>query len=182
MEPSRLQLQTYHLGAVSILPHADAEATPLGQYADFSNVEFSSEVSIQQRPQVDGDGKDQHGLRLKLRVKRGESKAFPYDIEVDVLGVFDTGAIAENDRVPFLLVNGASMLYGALREVLLGITYRCMHGPVMLPSVHFVRLEKDYLASRAVTPDKNKASRRRAKPALTPPPPPTPAYTPPSAG
>jgi len=43
-----------------------------------------------------------------------------------------------------LLVNGSSMLYSAMREMLLTITQRCMHGPVMLPSVNFIRLEKDY--------------------------------------
>ena len=150
MEPSRIQLRTYHLGAVSIIPHADADATPLGQYADFNHVDFSSKVSLQERIQEEGDGCNQYGLHLKISAKRGESKAFPYDIEVDIFGVFDVGALADKDRIPLLLVNGASMLYGALREVLLNITYRCMHGPVMLPSVHFVQLEKDYLKNQAV--------------------------------
>ena len=144
MEPSRIQMQTYHLGGLSIIPYADAEPTQLGEFADFNNVEFSSEVALQDGPQASHNGREPVGLRLKINIKRGESKIFPYEISIDIVGIFDISALPEKDPIALLLVNGTSMLYGALREMLLSITARCMHGQVMLPSVHFLQLEKDF--------------------------------------
>lgn len=59
-----------------------------------------------------------------------------------------SGLPAEKQEV-LLLVNGSSMLYSALREALLTMTFRCTNGPVMLPSVHFVQLEKQYTENQA---------------------------------
>jgi preprotein translocase subunit SecB len=154
MEPSRLKLQAYHLKSIEIKPYEDAEPVTVGQYADFHQVEFSSEV---QHLEIKDEGSEdlKHGLALKLSVGRGENKNFPYAINLEAVGVFDASSLPAERQVPLVLVNGASMLYGALREVLLMLTQRCMHGPVMLPSVHFVQLEKDYLQSQAVQVDSN---------------------------
>jgi preprotein translocase subunit SecB len=149
MEPSRLKLQAYHLKSIEIKPYEDADALPVGQYADFQQVEFSSEV---QHLEIKDEGSEdsKHGLSLKLIINRGESQAFPYAINIEAIGVFNASGLPVERQVPLVLVNGASMLYGALREILLMLTQRCMHGPVMLPSVHFVQLEKDYRQSSAV--------------------------------
>ena len=148
MEPSRLRLETYHLTKISIIPRSNVEATPLGQFADFSNVEFGSNVSLHELTEKDGQNVRQ-GLSLVLTAKPSEGSAFPYDIEMEMMGVFDTNDLPESKRDVLLLVNGSSMLYSAMREMLLTITQRCMHGPVLLPSVSFVRLEKDYLEEQA---------------------------------
>lgn len=154
MEPSRLKLQAYHLKSIEIKPYEDVEPVPVGQYADFNQVEFSSEVQHLEMKD-EGSEKLKHGLALKLSVDRGENKNFPYAINLEVVGVFDASDLPAERQVPLVLVNGASMLYSSLREVLLMLTQRCMHGPVMLPSVHFVQLEKDYLQSQAVQVDSN---------------------------
>lgn len=148
MQASKLQLETYHLNRISVIPRPDAQATALGQYADFSNVMFGSDVSLQELKAIDGPDVRQ-GLSLKLTAQPGEGSTFPYDIEMEMLGVFNADGFPEADRDVMLLVNGASMLYGAMREMLMTITYRCMHGPVLLPSVHFVELEKDYREKQA---------------------------------
>lgn len=150
MEPSRLKLEAYHLVRISIAPYPDADAIPLGQFADFDNLEFSSEVSFHDLREAKEDNSRQ-GLSLAISVKRGEAKTFPYQIETEMFGVFDASGFPEEKRVPLVLVNGASMLYSAMREMLLATTQRCLHGPVMLPSVHFARLETDYLAEKAKT-------------------------------
>lgn len=143
MEPSRLRLETYHLTKISVIPRPATDATPLGQYADFSNVEFGSNVSLHELTEKDSPNVRQ-GLSLVLTAKPGEGCTFPYDIEMEMMGVFDTNDLPSEKRDVLLLVNGSSMLYSAMREMLLTITQRCMHGPVMLPSVNFIRLEKDY--------------------------------------
>jgi preprotein translocase subunit SecB len=155
MEPSRLKLQAYHLKSIEIKPYEDAEPVPVGQYADFHQVAFYSEVQHLEIKEEGAEGL-KHGLALKLSVDRGESKKFPYALVLEAVGVFDASSLPVDRQVPMVLVNGASILYGALREVLLMLTQRCMHGPVMLPSVHFVQLEKDYLQSQAVQLDPSK--------------------------
>lgn len=144
MEPSRLKLQSYHLVMISVIPRHDVDVPPLGQYADFSNVEFGSSVTLHELDEADGpDGLQ--GLTVALTAKSGEGCTFPYNFEMEMMGVFDASDLPSEKRDVLLLVNGSSMLYGAMREMLLMVTQRCMHGPVMLPSVSFIRLENDYL-------------------------------------
>ena len=148
MEPSRLRLETYHLTRISVIPRPNIDATPLGQFADFNDVELGSNVSLHQLTEKDGPNVRQ-GLSLVLTAKPSEVCTFPYHIEMEMMGVFDTNDLPEAKRDVLLLVNGASMLYSAMREMLLTITQRCMHGPVLLPSVNFIRLEKNYLEEQA---------------------------------
>jgi preprotein translocase subunit SecB len=105
-------------------------------------------VTLQELKTMDGPDIRQ-GLSLTLTVHPGEGSTFPYDIEMEMLGVFNADGFKEAERHAMLLVNGASMLYGAMREMLMTITYRCMHGPVLLPSVHFIKLEQDYREKQA---------------------------------
>jgi preprotein translocase subunit SecB len=48
---------------------------------------------------------------------------------------------AEERRV-LALVNGASLLYGTVREMVSSITSRSAHGPLLLPSLNFQDLAK----------------------------------------
>ena len=102
MEPSRLRLETYHLTKISIVPRSNVEATPLGQFADFSNVEFGSNVSLHELTEKDGQNVRQ-GLSLVLTAKPSEGSAFPYDIEMEMMGVFDTNDLPESKRDVLLL-------------------------------------------------------------------------------
>lgn len=143
MEASRLRLEASHLTKISIIPRENADVTPVGQFADFNNANMSSEVTLQG---LDNAEKNdiKHALQLQVLVSPKSDCHFPYDIDVSILGVFDANELPAEKRDVLVLVNGASMLYSALREMLLTLTYRCIHGPVMLPSVHFAKLAKDY--------------------------------------
>jgi preprotein translocase subunit SecB len=145
MEPSRLRLETYHFAKISIIPRPQVDATPLGQFADISNVEIKSNVTLHQLADVEGPMKRQ-GLSLEVVVSPGDNDFFPYSIEMEIMGVFDTNDLPADKRDVLLLVNGSSMLYSAMREMLLTITQRCLHGPVMLPSVSFTWLERNHQA------------------------------------
>ena len=61
-------------------------------------------------------------------------------------------------------VNGASMLWSAVREQVLTITSRMRAGPVVLPSVHFHDLKKQTEASKvSVAPKTGAKGVRRSK-------------------
>jgi preprotein translocase subunit SecB len=163
MQPSQLRLETYHFTKVMVAPRQDAKMTPAGRYADFNNVEFESEVSIGELDNADEP--DRHKtLALKLSVHPSANSSFPYDIEVGAVGIFDVSEVVSDKRDVMLLVNGSSMLYGALREALLTLTFRCSHGPVMLPSVNFVLLEKQYLAEKDAKAIAESADHRAVQP------------------
>jgi hypothetical protein len=62
-----------------------------------------------------------------------------YHAEVTARGRFRVHDAYPKDKVEMLVnVNGASILYGAIREMLTNLTARCPHGAFLLPSVSFV--------------------------------------------
>lgn len=149
MQLSRLQLEHYNLTKVVLESRSDTEPTPLGAYPIFDQqTEF--ECNVKMRPVTSGEGATQRqALDLTLKVSPLEGRNFPYSrIELGVLGVFDDSALPADKREDLVLVNGSSMLYGVLREVLLGLTARCIQGPVMLPTVQFVQLAEQRAARR----------------------------------
>lgn len=161
MEASRLRLETYHLTKISIIPREEVDVTPVGQFADLNAADMASEVTLQVLD--DEESKEvKRALQLEVFVKPKVDSAFPYDIDISILGVFDANELPAEKRDVLVLVNGASMLYSALREQLLTLTYRCIHGPVMLPSVHFGKLATDYQE------DKKKLAPQSAKDAKAP--------------
>lgn len=66
-------------------------------------------------------------------------KKTPYTFDVSVQGVFKLADSFECDnRYDVVQVNGAAMLYGAIREMLQQVTARSILGPLLLPTLHFL--------------------------------------------
>ncbi|KAB2927005.1 MAG: hypothetical protein F9K25_15065 [Candidatus Contendobacter sp.] len=93
-----------------------------------------------------------------------ERKFCPYLIDVEVRGVVLVRKGAEKLAPPedLAAVNGASLLWSAVREQVLTVTSRMLAGPVTLPTMNFHDLKQ---GTPAVEPDvpaaKPKASRRK---------------------
>ena len=81
------------------------------------------------------------GLAIRLRPKKDKSLP-PYKVEVDVSGMFSTktGHVPEPDLARLVGINGASMLYSAVREQVFMVTARGAWGPLQLPTVSFADL------------------------------------------
>ena len=63
----------------------------------------------------------------------------PYRIHLEIVGQFALDEGFEHDnREKLVQVNGASMLYSAAREMLLGLTGRGPWPPMLLPSISFL--------------------------------------------
>jgi len=96
------------------------------------NVESSVEV-IQRKD-------DPKSWLIELAVKfTGDKPASPYVGEFQVVGRFHVAdELKETAGNNLVNVNGPSILYSAVREVVLHLTSRGPHRPVVLPSVTFI--------------------------------------------
>jgi preprotein translocase subunit SecB len=89
---------------------------------------------------------DKHQWRVILKAAYGPSeqqKDCPYQGQTEMIGWFTVSDQWPEERAEELVsVNGASILYGAIREMLLTVTARSSHGPFMLPTMSFASAVK----------------------------------------
>lgn len=78
--------------------------------------------------------------RLELKVDFGPAPKGngPYSGVAEVVGFFKvSNALSPEKHEDLVVVNGASLLYGAVREMLLVMSARCSHGELYLPTLRF---------------------------------------------
>lgn len=169
MQLSPLQLLEYTFDGVSIVPVEGYKADPAfapGLVFFPGKLAMSADTGLALL-----DVKEKYsdfGVKLALRVGPKEDAQAPYNIQVSVRGIVrmhltQVEGQAEERRVR-ALVNGASLLYGAVREMVSTVTSRSAHGPLLLPSLNFQDLAKHQ--SESVEPAALPAStspKRRAK-------------------
>ncbi|UUZ62424.1 protein-export chaperone SecB [Polaromonas sp. P1-6] len=144
MQLSPLQLLEYTFDGVSVMPVDGYVADPefstglvffpgkLAMSADTGLTLLTEEVSY-----------SDFGVRLTLRVGPKEDSLAPYQIQVAVRGVVRmhlTQDAGQEERRVRALVNGVSLLYGVVREMVTNITARSAHGQMLLPSLNFADL------------------------------------------
>jgi len=171
---SPLQLLEYTFDGVSVIPVEGYEADPAfapGLVFFPGKLAMSADTGLALL-----DEKEKYsdfGVKLTLRVGPKEDAQAPYNIQVSVRGIVrmhltQVDGQAEERRVR-ALVNGASLLYGAVREMVSTITSRSAHGPLLLPSLNFQDLashKPDEVAPTALpssAPAKRKSAVARAK-------------------
>jgi len=92
-----------------------------------------------QRETAPVDGQPNRGrvlLQISLDSEPGE-KPPPYTGKIIAEGAYEVLPQYPNDPERLIRVTGASMLYGAVREMVSSITARGPHGMLTLPSVSF---------------------------------------------
>lgn len=146
MKPAVLQLKHYHFNAVALearpevaeFPHLDAGEL----YPPLPADALDPEVSHAEPADID----DPHEFVVKVKLEHSptESSGFPYRFLIEVEGLFvidHNGEIGERRRL--VAVNGASILYGAMREHLLTLSARHRYGPILLPCLDFRGMARD---------------------------------------
>lgn len=88
-----------------------------------------------------------------------EAKRPPYLAQIEVSGLYQVHESYSGDPERLVRITGASILYGAAREMLCNITSRCDHGMLTLPSVSFFENGKSDI--------KNSVAKKAAKKAAT---------------
>lgn len=91
--------------------------------------------------------------RLSLVVKvvsKPPDEPFAYDAQVAIQGLVSVdSSVEESRREQLAVVNGLSMLYGAVRELILTLTARSANGALGLPTVNFVEVVAQARAKQA---------------------------------
>ena len=114
------------------------------------------EVEREQTRQSD----DKNIWKLVLRVAFHESEADetppPYEGHLVIQGLFRVHEKYTHDADRLIHITGASILYGAAREMLANLTARSANGMISLPSVSFMDASAN---STQALPKKKKAAR-----------------------
>jgi len=128
MNPSPLQLERHFFTKVLI------DANPAGKVGAANQLNCQVEVGT-----AEGDPKRfQVTMRLKLLSATGQEAC--YTGEVHAVGLFQVLDGWPAEKIPVLVeANGAALLYGAIRELLLNLTARGPWPAVQLNSVTFVK-------------------------------------------
>lgn len=137
MQSSPLQLKEYNFTLVHVKAREDAPPHPDG-LLDMDGVMIDERI---QWGLADQESQDPlwFGLKLYVGILNKSGNTIPYDIEIEVQGLFSFDQIVPKEqRESLLMVNGSSVLYSVMREQVLSLTARGAYGPVMLPTVNFL--------------------------------------------
>lgn len=137
MQPSPLQLKEYNFTLVHVKAREDVSPSSDG-LLDMDGVTIDERIQWGVADQ-DPDDPLGFGLKLYVGILNEAGKTLPYDIEVEVQGLFVFDPVVPKEkRESLLMVNGSAILYSVMREQVLSLTARGAHGPVMLPTVNFL--------------------------------------------
>lgn len=108
---------------------------------------------------VDEENPQRHRVSLKVVLGAEPGTRPPYVGEVEAVGYFKVlDGWPEEKIISLVSINGPSVLYGAIREMILNLTGRFPHGAIQIPTVRFPPLEKEEPKKRV-----KKLARKRAK-------------------
>ena len=153
MKPSPIQLLQLTFKRVHVeidQAHAPTEPTnPLTTAFVFDGVSITTEVGLAEIDMAHERGQ-MYLVSLQVLIDNNaetdepDRKFSPYRIDVEAAGivVLSRGAEKLGSAHDLVTVNGAALLWSAIREQLLTLTSRMPAGPVMLPTVHFHDLKQ----------------------------------------
>ena len=156
MMPSPIQLLQLTFKRVYVeidQAHAPAEPpNPMTTVFVFDGVSITTEIGLAEIDMTHERGQ-MYLVSLQLLIDNQPSAAepdrkfSPYRIDIEAAGIILLPKGAEKLASPhdLVTVNGAALLWSAIREQLLTLTSRMPAGPVMLPTVHFHDLKQSTL-------------------------------------
>lgn len=141
MRVSPLQPKGHVFEEVSIQAQLDENHSPIPAVGfDFAGVRILCDVGhADAEEEGSAPTNDSMLVSLRLRITNEEGKKCPYKVTVAVSGIFkwlnkDT---EQEKRRDLTVVNGATILYGAIREMVMTVTSRSVSGQILLPAVNF---------------------------------------------
>jgi preprotein translocase subunit SecB len=137
MRPSPLQLRHVVYKKVSVAPRSSEESGAPGEGFDFEGVNLRSKIGTALKEGQEDDPRD-YLVDLEIVIDNNLGKPTPYEIDVGVIGIFNVlPSLPKDRREDLVTVNGASILYGVIRELVLNLTSRFPNGALTLPGMNF---------------------------------------------
>ena len=169
MQLSQLQLLQYTFDGISVMPVQgyvpDEQFSPELVYFP-GKLAMSADTELQQLNEE--KSYSDYSITLTLRVGPNVKLQAPYAIAVSVRGVVRMHLTLEanqaEERRVRAMVNGVSLLYGVVREMVNTITSRSVHGLLLLPSMNFSELANQM--PEASVPEQVKPKKSSKKPRL----------------
>lgn len=170
MKPSPIQLLQLTFKRVYVeIDHAHAPSEPANPFTTvfvFDGVSITTEVGLAEVDMAHDRGPIylvslQVLIDNKPETDESDRKFSPYCIDIEAAGIVQLANGADKIGTPhdLVTVNGASLLWSAIREQLLTLTSRMPAGPVMLPTVHFHDLKQPTIEAAAPAAPKTKAKK-----------------------
>jgi preprotein translocase subunit SecB len=106
---------------------------------DFNGVVINTEIMTAIKEGEEADPQNFIvALKYEIPNEEGQEKIAPYTIALEAQGWFELAPIYDVEkRKDMVTINGASMIVGAMREMVSQITGRSINGPLTLPSLRF---------------------------------------------
>lgn len=138
MRPSPIQLRHVIYERVMVRPHAGEHAPDVRSVEfDFQGVNIRAVIGAGLKQGQESDPRD-FIIRLAVVIDNKEGKKAPYDIDIGIAGMFNVlPSLPIERREDLVTVNGASILYGVIREIVLSLTSRFSKGSITLPGMNF---------------------------------------------
>ncbi|MFH1493770.1 MAG: protein-export chaperone SecB [Pseudomonadota bacterium] len=145
MKLSPLQLVHSQFTAISVISNDVSVHVPESIETVYPPIE-AKDLSIKIFLGIPDEGDDSHDFVVSVGVGNAEdtNSSLPYRFAAQIEGVFRIDHDGDPDeRKRMVVVNGASMLFGSVREQILTITMRQKNGPMLLPSMDFRSLSEE---------------------------------------
>lgn len=137
MQPSPLQLLKLCFSGIRVLPDQNNFNEEITRGFDFNGVcirEVTETILVEEE-----SDSSIYRVILRIAIENEEGKKAPYQVDICAYGDFHVNEkVPAEDRPNLVTVNGCSMLYGAIRELVMTLTSRSSHGMLTLPSVNFL--------------------------------------------
>jgi preprotein translocase subunit SecB len=162
MLQSPVNLEHYHLTRIEITPVEGWLSSESSLYPEFSGAEFGAEINI---AEINGErvpNPPAYTITIHLNCKPKSENSFPYQFKIGATGFISyRGNKTGDERIDLVTINGCALVYGILRDTIYALTMRLQNGPIMLPTVTFLDMKKDFIAAKPATPAKALSSRKR---------------------
>ena len=131
MKPSLLSL----LGLTFLGIRLDLNAKFEGKAAEF---DFTGAMLRWKVRHGKRDDKQGWWVGVEFSTHEGDEKPCPYVIDMKAVALFEVSEeVPAEDREKFVYENGASLVYGAIREMVSTTSARSAYGSLMLPTASF---------------------------------------------
>jgi preprotein translocase subunit SecB len=126
-----IQLKHYCIADLRLTPNNEFVITQPHRLND-------SDFSVETVTLINKENKRDWQLVLKIRHQRSDGSNYPYTYFLEIAGFFEIhNEFPEQDIQKLMSITGASMLYGAAREIMRSITALGPFGQVLIPSIAF---------------------------------------------
>ena len=136
MNTPPIQLGNYHFTQINISAQRDNKLEDLER--------FDVDVMANAFPR-EKDKLREWCVFVMVEIKPKDGSSPCYLGKVEAFGLFSVIDSWKEDEIEKLVyVNGAGILYAAIREMICLVTSRCVYGALMIPSYSFAQLYKEW--------------------------------------